>query len=285
MIFVILSVICSISLAHFLKSTETQKLSTINVLTVNYTIAVIVTLLMNQWNGLDLWPVFPIWFWLFSAVIGALFIANFFVFSKSVDQNGVGVTIAAMRVSLILPILISVVLYGEIMSYPKMTGIVLVFTAMALFVLARRDLKLTGISSHILLLALFLMTGIADSSMKIYEREMVQVGSEAHFLGVVFFVAMVIGCIVSFKQGHLQKINQKEIKYGSLVGIPNLLSSVFLIKALAVMDASIAYSLINLLVIAGGTAIGVIIWKDKISRKEWTGLFVSAVAIVLLSYA
>lgn len=283
MIFVFLSAACSVLLAHFLKSTETRKLSTINVLTVNYFVAIWVALGMNLAEGNSVIPEFPLWFWIFALVTGVLFIANFFIFSKSVDRNGMGVTIAAMRVSLLVPILLSVIVYGELMTPLKIGGILLVFTAMFLFVLARRDLKLTRVNSHILLIALFGITGIVDSSMKVFEREMLGVATEAHFMTVLFVVAFVTGLIVSGSRGSLRHLNGLEIRYGALVGIPNLLSSIFLIKALAVMDASAAYSLVNLLVIAGGTLIGLILWKDRIAPKDWFGLLFALSAILLLS--
>jgi len=283
MLFVLLSAICSVLLAHVLKSIETRKLATINVLTVSYLVATIVAIGINLWNGLSLIPDFPLWFWLFVVVIGVLFIANFFIFSKSVEANGVGVTLAAMRVSLFVPILISVVIYGEEMNLSKISGIALVFVAMALFVMARRALKLEGVSNHILLLALFVMSGMADASMKIYEQEMMHIASEAHFLGVVFFVALCIGIAVSIYQGNLQKIQISEVKYGIFLGVPNLLTSIFLIFALTQLDASVVYALVNVLVIVGGTLLGVLFWKDRLTPKEWAGVFVAATAIVLLS--
>lgn len=283
MLFVVLSAFFSIVLAHFLKATERGKLATINVITVNYLVATLVALTINAWNGLSLFPDFPLLFWLFAVIVGSLFIANFFVFSKSVEANGVGVTLAAMRVALFVPILISVLIYGEVMTLQKISGIALVFAAMTLFIIARRALKLKGVSNHLLLFALFLMSGFTDASMKIYEQEMMHFASEAHFLGVVFFVALCIGATIAIKQGSLQKIQKKEITYGVFVGIPNLLTSIFLIKALTLMDASIAYALVNVLVIVGGTLLGVFFWKDKLTPKEWIGVFLAAGAIVLLS--
>lgn len=283
MLFVLLSAICSILLAHVLKSIETRQLATINVLTVSYLVATMVAIGINLWNGLSLIPDFPLWFWLFVVVIGVLFITNFFIFSKSVEANGVGVTLAAMRVSLFVPIIISVVIYGEEMNLSKISGISLVFVAMALFIMARRALKLEGVSNHILLLALFVMSGMADASMKIYEQEMMHIASEAHFLGVVFFVALCIGIAVSTYQGNLQKIQISEVKYGIFLGVPNLLTSIFLIFALSQLDASVVYALVNVLVIVGGTLLGVLFWKDRLTPKEWAGVFVAATAIVLLS--
>lgn len=283
LLFITLTVACSLLLAHFLKVTESRRYSTINVLTINYLVAVVVAVGMNLGGGLSLLPDFPFWFWMFSIFIGLLFIINFFIFSKSVDRNGVGVSIAAMRISLLVPILLSILFYSEVMNVVKGIGILMVFVALLFFISARKDVKLSGVSSHLLLAGLFLFSGVIDSSMKVYEQEMKDVASEAHFMSVVFAAALIAGLIVSLAQGSLQKLKPQEAGLGVLIGIPNLLTSIFLIKALMLMDGSVVYSIVNLLVIAGGTLIGLIIWKDVVSRKEWIGLILAGSAILLLT--
>lgn len=282
MILILLSAACSVILAHLLKSAETRRLSTINVLTVNYLTALLAAISLNVYSGKPVIPDFPLWFVLFAGVVGCLFIINFFIFSKSVDRNGLGVTIASMRVSLLIPILVSVLVYGEILNLRKVSGIIIVFLAMGFFITAKKTLDIQRVSHHLLLIALFVITGLVDSSLKVFEREMLGTSTEAHFMTALFVVAFITGLTVSFWQGEMQKITSREIFYGALVGVPNLFSSIFLIKALSIIDASAAYSLVNLLVITGGTMVGIIIWKDKVTPKEWAGLVLALLAIVLL---
>jgi len=282
MILILLSAICSVILAHLLKSAETRRLSTINVLTVNYLVALIAAIFLNVYSGQSVIPDFPIWFVIFAGVVGCLFIVNFFIFSKSVDRNGLGVTIASMRVSLLIPILVSVLVYGEILNSRKIAGILVVFLAMGLFITAKKTIDIQRVSNHLLLIALFVITGLVDSSLKVFEREMLGSSTEAHFMTALFMVAFITGLIVSIWQGALQKITLREIFFGAAVGIPNLFSSIFLIKALSVIDASAAYSLVNLLVITGGTMVGIFIWKDKVTPKEWAGLVLALIAVMLL---
>ncbi len=282
-LFIILSVTCSLLLAHFLKLAETRKYATINVITVNYLIAVIAAAGMNVFKGISVIPGFPLWFWGFVVFVGILFISNFFLLSKSVDQNGVGVSLAAMRVSLLIPILLSILFYGEILTFQRFFGIALVFAAMIILVFARRGIKQIHVNSHWLLIGIFMFTGIADASLKIYDEEMRFEASEAHFLSAVFLVSLLIGASVALKRGRLQKMKRGEFGLGIMVGIPNLLSSIFLIWAFDHFDASVVYSVVNMMVIAGGAITGLIIWKDKMNNGEWSGVFIAILAILLLT--
>ncbi|PTM20011.1 MAG: hypothetical protein DA446_05365, partial [Bacteroidetes bacterium] len=89
-VFVVLSSVSSVLIAHFLKMTEYAGLNTIRVLTVNYAIASLVAFGTADWGdplsysgATDL--VMPL---LIMLIAGLLFIGNFFLFSRSVAQNG-----------------------------------------------------------------------------------------------------------------------------------------------------------------------------------------------------
>lgn len=281
-VFILLSVSCSLLLAHLLKLGEVKQYKVLNILTVNYVIAFGAAIGINAWNGLDVVPAFPVWFWIFCAFIGFIFIANFFVLSRSVHLNGVGVSIAAMRLALLVPVLLSVFFYGELLTISKIAGILLVFGALFMLIAARRDVSLTKVGSAGLLLLLFFFSGMADASLKIYEEEMSAVASEAHLMSAIFMFSLLFGIAAVIKTGDIRRINLSEIKLGVSIGVPNLLSSIFLINAFAYFDASIVYSVINMLVVMGGALIGLLYWKDKVSRFEAIGMAMAVLAIIIL---
>ncbi len=281
-LFILLSVSCSLLLAHLLKLGEVKQYKVLNILTVNYVIAFGAAIGINAWNGLDVVPAFPVWFWIFCAFIGFIFIANFFVLSRSVHLNGVGVSIAAMRLALLVPVLLSVFFYGELLTFSKIAGILLVFGALFMLIAARRDVSLTKVGSAGLLLLLFFFSGMADASLKIYEEEMSAVASEAHLMSAIFMFSLLFGIAAIIKTGDIRRINLSEIKLGVSIGVPNLLSSIFLINAFAYFDASVVYSVINMLVVMGGALIGLLYWKDKVSRFEAIGMAMAVLAIIIL---
>ena len=283
-LFIVLSAVTSVTIAHFLKVTESRQLNTIRVLTVNYFVATTAACLYafaKGYPGVN----FEILFqpFLLSIGVGVLFIANFFIYSKSVFYNGVGISIAMMRISLIIPVLLSTLWYLEVLTTHQWTGILLVFITLFLLLPNKKSFIKTdqSISNGWLLLLLFLGTGIGDASLKYYEMEYSQTISKELFMGMVFMTSFWIGTIYLIYKRSL-KFTKEEISIGFAIGVPNLLTSIFLISALERMNGAIVYSSVNVLTVLGGTLIGVFIWRDKFSTTQWFGIILTLVAIVLL---
>lgn len=280
-LFIILSAVCSLLIAHFLKTAEVKKLRTLNTLTVNYLIAGLLAagtgLLKSGGVSISLTVILLV----FCLITGTFFISNFAAYSKSVHANGMGITIAAMRLSVLVPVLISVYFYREFLNYTEIAGVMLVLVALVLLIPQKRTVKVGRINAGWLLLIIFILSGFADASLKIYQEEFRTDLNEALFMALVFLGAFIIGltaCIVT--KGPVA--TKQEWKLGTLIGIPNLYSSIFLIFALNHITGSIAYPLVNMLSVIGGTALGLIRWNDTVSYSQWAGLGVAIIAIILL---
>jgi len=281
-VFLVLSSVCSLTIAHLLKVTESKNLRTLNTLTVNYIVAAIFAFFVGYESNLESIFVSHSTILLsFCILVGAFFIGNFVAYSKSVHTNGVGITIAAMRLSLLIPVVISVYWYAEFLNGLKIAGIVGVFGAMLLLIPKKNDIKIGSISASWLLILIFVLSGFADASLKIYEEEFSTNLNELAFMGFVFLGAFIIGLIVAlFRKGPL--ITKKEALLGAAIGIPNLYSSIFLIYALGGISGSIAYPVVNILNVLGGTFLGLIIWNDRVSTRQWIGIATAVLAIIFL---
>jgi drug/metabolite transporter (DMT)-like permease len=281
-LFLILSSVCSLTIAHLLKVTETKNLRTLNTLTVNYIVAAIFAFLVGyESNTGSAFVSYSAILFMFCIIVGAFFIGNFVAYSKSVHTNGVGITIAAMRLSLLIPVVISIYWYAEYLSGLKIVGILGVFGAMLLLIPKKNHIKIGSISASWLLILIFVLSGFADASLKIYEEEFSSNLNELTFMGLVFLGAFIIGLIVALlRKGPL--VTKKEALLGAAIGIPNLYSSIFLIYALGGISGSVAYPIVNILNVLGGTFLGLIIWNDQVSTKQWMGIATAVIAIILL---
>ena len=89
-------------------------------------------------------------------VVGFIFIANFFIYSKSVSKNGVGISVAAMRMSLLIPVLLSTIWYLEMMSTRQWIGFATVLIALFLLLPNKRKmLREPKSAAWLLVLAIF----------------------------------------------------------------------------------------------------------------------------------
>lgn len=281
-LYLLLSSACSLAVAHLLKLTEVKELRTLNTLTVNYLIAAIFALtvgaIKNSAGGMSSQSTY---LFLFCIAVGVFFISNFIAYGKSVHLNGVGVTIAAMRLSLAVPVLISIFLYAEYLNILKIAGVLLVFGALVLLIPRQKGVKIGNISASWLLLIIFVLSGFADVSLKIYNEEFSMSLNESTFMGIVFMGAFIIGLVLClFREGPV--VQKEETVLGAAIGLPNLYSSIFLIYGLDMISGAIVYPIVNILNVVGGTFLGLLVWNDKISVKQWIGIGVALVAIILL---
>lgn len=282
--FIILCAASSVIIAHFFKVLETRKLSTINVLTVNYLIATISAFLLTYIQDTPALPagaggiVVPL---MLAVFVGIVFIANFFVYSKSVDYNGVGISVAAMRISLLLPVLVSTLWYLELLTFAQWVGVILVFVTLFLLLPNKRKMLKEPFSAAWLLVLLFFGTGVGDASLKIYEVEFSDILPKELFMAFVFLTAFVIGLTVVLIKNR-GKISKSEWILGTAIGVPNLLTAIFLIAALQQMNGAVVYSAVNVLTVLGATLLGVMRWKDRFTIIQWTGIFLTLISILLL---
>jgi drug/metabolite transporter (DMT)-like permease len=278
-IFIILSSGCSVIVAHLLKLVEFNKLNTIRVLSVNYLVASAVAFLHpnNSFSSLDISASAL----LLAVIVGILFIANFFIYSKSVFKNGVGISVASMRLSLLIPVLLSTYWYQEYLAEKEWIGIIMVFFALILLLPDKRNLLKKPYNAAWLLIFLFLFTGLGDSSLKVYESDFSHLLTKEQFMGFVFLAAFLTGILVLTVRKSW-KYTKQELILGIAVGIPNLYSAIFLIEALSYLSGGVVYTAANLLTVIGATLLGIWWWGDKLTKFQWLGIAITLISIVLL---
>ena len=281
-LFIVLSSFCSVLIAHLLKVTEFKKLGTTKVLTVNYVVASLVAFLSPvgaaefDFSVDKAWPALVL-----AVIVGFIFIANFFIYSKSVSKNGVGISVAVMRMSLLIPVLLSTFWYMELMSIRQWIGFVTVIVALFLLLPNKRTMLREPKSAAWLLILLFLGTGLGDGSLKVFEVDYSSYLTKEQFMGTVFLSATIVGFTAVIIDGDL-KFSGQELLLGILVGIPNLYSAIFLIEALEVMNGAVAYSVVNILTVLGATVLGMIRWGDIVTPAQWAGIAATLFSILLL---
>ncbi len=278
LVYILASVGCSIAIAHLLKLARNKELSIIPILTVNYLTAAFISgfQIEHLETVTQAAPVTVI----FAFLTGSLFIINFFLYSFSLHNNGVGVSVAAMRLSLVLPVIVSLFWYKEFVNTFNYIGIVIVF--IALFLLLPK-LQMKGqqkVFSHSLLL-LFILNGLVDILLKVYDREFTTALPKEAFLALIFSSAFFLGLGYLAVKGNIG-FTRKHVMYGILVGIVNLYSSYFILLALEMLEGALVFSLSNILNVLLGTLLGIFYWKDVLSRTQIVGLIAAIIAIILL---
>lgn len=115
---------------------------------------------------------------------------------------------------------------------------------------------------------------------KIYE-ELGSAKYEEQFLLCTFFVAFILSLF--FAKYKRQRKEKAELIYGILLGIPNYYSARFLLKALGSVPAVIVYPTYSVASIAVVSFAGILIFREKMSKKQILAIILITVSLVLLN--
>lgn len=270
MIYLLISIICSVLIGNLLYIFK--KDSDIKILQIflgNYFLATIFSASMNNT------PIQQIGFFEIGCgmLTGFLFLVNFLCYQKNININGLSLSVGTMRTSLIIPIFFALVLFHENISLPNIIGVGIIISA---FIIVTETKKF---HSFLWLGLLFLLTGIGESSLKFYEVYGLDAkGSYLFFLFGSAFIFNLIWIIVQ-----KQKLHWKSLGYGLILGIPNMLTSKFLLNALEDIPATVVFPFSASAVVILTILADIFIWKKQFSRKRKISFALIIVGIFLIN--
>lgn len=220
-----------------------------------------------------------------SVVNGFLFILVFFIFARSAQKAGVAITAVASKMSVIIPVSIGILIYGDSVNMAKAAGILTAFPAFYL-VFSGRQKERTDTRYWLLPLILFLGTGSNDSVMK--HAQKFHVGDEyLLFLGTIFAIALIVGSIswMTIQDSPARKIKIRNIVAGLILGAFNFGSTMFFLRSIAIFESSVFFPVFNVSVVSMGALIGWLIFKEKLLLKNWLGILLAILTILFIAMA
>ncbi len=271
MIALLLSVIMSVAIANLLPLFKKDK--TTNILHIflgNYFLASIFSFI-DKGSPLSDAGNFEM---IIGSITGILFFATFLIYQYNISQNGVSLSVGAMRFSVVIPIVISLLVFNEPILLLNITGIILVLLAFTFLT----DTK--SFHSIFWLGLLFLFTGTIDSIMKLYEQYGLE--STRPFMIYIFGSALIFNLfVVVFKKA---SFHFKSFCFGMILGIPNRLTTKYFLDALQEIPATTVYPMFAASVVVLGIFSDVLVWKKKFNYKQKIALLIMVIGIVLLYF-
>ncbi len=214
---------------------------------------------------------------LFGLLNGIFYLSGFVLFQYNVNKNGVVLSSVFMRLGLLVPMTVSLLFFREIPGIVNVFGFVLAVGCIIAINLNRN--QKFG-KSGFLLLVLLLASGAGDAMSKIFE-ELGSAKLSEQFLLYTFITAFVLCiCFVVIKK---QKTGKNEIVFGLLIGVPNFFSAKFLLMSLKTVPGVVAYPTFSVLTLLVVTLIGVLFFKEKLSKIQWVAVAGILVAVGLLN--
>ena len=216
-------------------------------------------------------------FGLFEILLGSfggfLFLTNFIIYRTNIKINGLSLSVSAMRVSLIIPTIISILIFNESIALINYIGIgVIIFSFM--FAVDTKNFH-----NIFWILFLFTLTGLTDSLLKIYD----EIGNQSNdsFIFMIFSSAFFFTLIVVLSRK--TKFQLRSILYGLSLGIPNQLTTKFFMKGLETVKAAISYPFFASAIVLFSIISDIFIWKKKFNLKERLAFAFIIIGIVFLN--
>ncbi len=282
------SICCSSIIFVVFKLFKTYKADTFHAIVVNYFTALGVGLLVNQEP--ILFEELPQKTWLTGAVfLGAFFILIFNLMAATSQKLGVSVASVATKMSLAIPVIAGLILYEEHLNTMQFIGIGLALFAVYFTAYKEKKQGLNAeLRTMVLPLLVFLGSGIIDTSIKYLQHTLVPENEYSIFSAVVFGFAGLTGILVLLlkKPETLIRLKSVNILGGIALGIPNFFSIYFLLSALKFdgLNSASVFTLNNVAIVMLTTLIGIVLFRESLSRKNWIGVLLAIISILLISF-
>ncbi len=226
-------------------------------------------------------PWFP-----YALFLSFCFIIFFNVNAFTIQKVGMIVTSIFQKLSLVFPVMLGIVYFGEDASFYKYAGILLSIVAIVLINIS--DKQDSAVLEKIKKYWYWPFIVLAGSGLielilfYIQETEKVVDGGLA-FVSTLFFLAGCWGVIFMLVTRRLN-VKKQDVIAGISIGLPNFFSIYLIILGLDVgWDGSVLFPLNNLGTIVATSIIGILIFKEKLIRANYIGLICALIAVGLIS--
>ena len=285
MFYLLISICISSFLFVIFKLFDVLKVNTFQAIVVNYFVAAVLGFYLSN-NSVSFQEI-PNQPWFIGAfLLGIMFILVFNIMALTSQKNGLSVASVSSKMSVVIAIVFGVWYYEESLGFIKLSGILLAL--IAVYLTSVKEKKETTVKQVSLLfpILLFFGSGAIDTSLKFIETRFVEEGGVPLFSATIFGCAFILGMIILLYQiiRGAFRLEFKNILGGILLGVPNYFSIVYLLKALSTdgMESSTAFTLNNVGIVILSTLFGLFIFKEKLIWKNWLGIVIAIVSILLV---
>lgn len=289
MIFIALSVVCSVVVSVLLKLAPRYDVDVRQAIAGNYLVATLLTaaLLDPHPSLLELPVAHPAWRVL--VALGVLLPTMFVVLAYSIRRVGMVVTDAAQRLSLLLPLLAAFTVFGEAFSWHKGAGMVIGLTAIACIVLRKRnsDTQAAVPGGWWWPLIVFAGMGAIDILFKrVAQLTGVPFADVLLATFVLAFVLAMLAIVWLYASGRMHW-NWRNAGGAVLLGVFNFGNILFYVQAHRHLahDPALVFSAMNIGVIVLATLVGVWWLGERLGRLNRLGLALAVAAVLVLATA
>lgn len=283
MIYILLSIACSVLVSVHLKLARRFQVDVGQAVAWNYVVAALAAWLALQPQLAALRDAGPAWWPLVG--LGALLPTIFVALGASVRHAGIVRSDAAQRLSLVLSLLAAFLLFGQRFTGTLAAGIVLGLLALlALVWRVQPAADGQGRAAWSYPVLVFAGFGCIDVLLKRVSAAGVPLGASLLAMFAIAFV-VAIGMVLARVSAGRTTFTRRSLLAGLLLGLLNFGNILFYLRAHQALshDPALVFASMNLGVVTLGALVGAFVFGEPLNRVNLAGLLLALVAIALLA--
>lgn len=292
MLYLIIAVLCSVAVSVLLKVLRQKDIDIRQTIVAGYPVAFLLTLVLLKPDVSSIGTLGSVWGII---ALGILLPAVFVILGRAIASVGMVATDAAQRLSLIIPIVATFLLFGEVLTGTRIFGLLLGFLALGALVYRPQQSVAGNISmadnnsvnsyakqTPLWLFGVWAGYGIIDILFK-------QVAKQGAAFPLTLFVSFGLAGLLLLIYLLIVKVRWQgnALIAGLLLGALNMGNIYAYVRAHQVLSESpsIVFTGMNVGVITVATLIGVGVFKEHLNRINMVGivLAISCVAVLFLA--
>ena len=292
MIYLILTIIFTSCLTLAFKVLGRFNISSLQAIVFNYITCVLIGSYLNGGFPVSAFKNQEPWL-MWGLLMGVFFIVLFNIIAFTTQHLGVAVASVANKLSLVIPFLFTIFFYGEASTWLKYLGVITALAAVVMTCWPHKEIKGSSIKPErgwILFIPaiLFLGSGVLDALVTHVDKAFLNEANKDSYFIVAFATAATVGglyLLVSIATGK-ERFDPRSIIGGICIGFPNYFSIWCLIKVLGEYEgnSSAIFPIVNIGIVLFSTLVAFLVFREKLSKLNWTGIFLAVVAITLMAW-
>ncbi|MGO1244315.1 MAG: EamA family transporter [Sphingobacterium sp.] len=285
MLYVLLSVICSVTVSVIIKIAKKNGANYLHLIVWNYPVAALATVLfLNPGSTNVSLALLP---WGLYIALAILLPVIFLCIAYSIQYSGIVKTEIAQRLSLFLPLMAAFFIFHEEISLAKIIGIGVGVLAILLTIGWGKGKTSLANGKWGYAIAVFIGMGVID----ILFKKIATYTNVPYVFSmlVVFILAMLVAFSLLFYNMSIRKqhIDYKVILWGILLGGFNFGNILFYMKAHGALSTSpsAVFTGMNIGVILVGAIVGVYIFKEQLSKYNKIGLLLAVLSVLIIAFS
>jgi drug/metabolite transporter (DMT)-like permease len=280
MFFLILHIFLLGSFSLIIKYYQASGRNLLAVGAVNYAIAAFVAALSVIYKG-DF--EFSNATWFIGILGGIAYSISYFFLINAVKLSGISITWSVVRLSVLVPVLVSIFYWKEQPNSYQIVGIGFACLSLPLLSINFRNAGANPQKigrAGALIIALFIAAGGSNLAFKAFNE--FSVGSQQRmYLLFLFSTAAIISASALLIKKSLPKAI--DIPFGIALGLSNISAGYYLLLALMRLPGMVAFPISGSMGIVLTTLAGMIIWRESLRRITILGIIAAVIAVVLIN--